>query len=159
MASASIAGNTEPEFERAVSFGEYKDGLRGLIHLLKYESVTPAPGAVGRDAGRGDIRVASACGGQVASANWPAAARPGAAASKQTARARVQSGGADRPRGQRSGSCRELEFGADVLLRHRETISQVGLSREERIENMRDAFRVSATRSASKDASSLWSTM
>ena len=37
----------EPEFERAVSFGEYEDGLRGLIHLLKYESITPVAGPLG----------------------------------------------------------------------------------------------------------------
>ena len=37
-----------PEFERAVSFGEYEDGLRGLIHLLKYESVTPVAAPLGR---------------------------------------------------------------------------------------------------------------
>jgi ComF family protein len=37
---------------------------------------------------------------------------------------------------------RELEFASGVLIRRRETISQVGLSRDERIENMRGAFRV-----------------
>ncbi len=31
---------------------------------------------------------------------------------------------------------------AGVLVRHRATVSQVGLTREERVENMRDAFRV-----------------
>jgi len=36
----------------------------------------------------------------------------------------------------------ELEFAAGTLIRQRETISQVGLSRDERIQNMRDAFRV-----------------
>jgi predicted amidophosphoribosyltransferase len=35
-----------------------------------------------------------------------------------------------------------LEVSTSLLVRHRETISQVGLSRDERIENMRDAFRV-----------------
>jgi predicted amidophosphoribosyltransferase len=35
---------------------------------------------------------------------------------------------------------------ADGLIRRRETVSQVGLSREERIANVRDAFRVKAAR-------------
>ncbi len=35
-----------------------------------------------------------------------------------------------------------LEVLDGALIRHRDTVSQVGLSREERIENMRDAFRV-----------------
>ena len=42
----------------------------------------------------------------------------------------------------RSSSAQKFEFSSSLLIRHRETISQVGLSREERIENMRDAFRV-----------------
>ena len=37
---------------------------------------------------------------------------------------------------------RKLETLTDALVRQRDTISQVGLSREERIENVRDAFRV-----------------
>ena len=32
----------EPDFDRAVSFGEYAEALRGLIHLLKYDNVLPA---------------------------------------------------------------------------------------------------------------------
>src|SRR5450755_1535594 len=38
----------EPEFDRAVSFGEYAGALRGLIHLLKYEKVLPAAPVLGR---------------------------------------------------------------------------------------------------------------
>ncbi len=37
----------EPAFDRALSFGEYKGSLRGLIHLLKYENVTPAASPLG----------------------------------------------------------------------------------------------------------------
>ena len=36
----------------------------------------------------------------------------------------------------------EYELASPVLVRHRQTRSQVGLDREARIENMRDAFRV-----------------
>ena len=37
----------EPEFDRAVSFGEYAGALRGLIHLLKYDKVLPAAPVLG----------------------------------------------------------------------------------------------------------------
>src|SRR5208337_4544967 len=37
----------EPEFARAMSFGEYEGGLRGLIHLLKYEAVLPVASVLG----------------------------------------------------------------------------------------------------------------
>src|SRR5271165_6780440 len=36
-----------PEFDRAVSYGEYEDGLRGLIHLLKYGGTLPAAKPLG----------------------------------------------------------------------------------------------------------------
>ncbi len=37
-----------PEFERAVAFGEYRDELRTLIHLLKYEGVVGVREQLGR---------------------------------------------------------------------------------------------------------------
>ena len=37
----------EPEFERAVSFGDYTTALRGLIHLLKYDKVLTATPVLG----------------------------------------------------------------------------------------------------------------
>jgi len=38
----------EPEFDRAVSFGEYARALRGVVHLLKYDTPLPAASVVGR---------------------------------------------------------------------------------------------------------------
>ena len=38
----------EPDFDRAVSFGEYAGTVRGLIHLLKYDNVMPAAPVLGR---------------------------------------------------------------------------------------------------------------
>ena len=126
-----------PEFERAVSFGEYQDGLRGLIHLLKYESI---------------IRVDAPLGAMLAQAIselWPACGdrRPllvPVPLHKSRRRTRGFNQAELIARAARKRLPRELEFDAEVVVRQRETISQVGLSREERIENMRDAFRVSA---------------
>jgi ComF family protein len=125
----------EPEFARAVSFGEYEGELRGLIHLLKYESVLP---------------VASVLGGMMAQAI--AELLPGCAnsrplivpvplhKSKRGARGFNQAELIARAALKRLDQPVELATG--VLIRHRATVSQVGLTREERVENMRDAFRV-----------------
>ena len=37
-----------PPFVRAAAYGSYDGGLRGLIHLLKYDQVRPAAGVLGR---------------------------------------------------------------------------------------------------------------
>ena len=126
----------EPEFERAVSFGEYEGGLRGLIHLLKYESVTPvAP-----------VRWA-ACWRRRSRSCLPDAAtrRPllipvPLHKSKRRTRGFNQAELIARAAAKRC--LRGLKLLPGILLRQRDTISQVGLSREERIENVRDAFRV-----------------
>ena len=80
----------EPEFDRAVSFGEYAGALRGLIHLLKYDKVLPA---------------APVLGGLLAEANpatrarrWrtiAAVAGASSSACQQTRRTRIQPGRAD----------------------------------------------------------------
>jgi len=38
----------EPPFEKAVAYGRYEEGLRDLIHLLKYGGVRPAANVLGR---------------------------------------------------------------------------------------------------------------
>jgi len=38
----------EPPFARAVAYGSYEEGLRELIHLLKYGGVRPAANVLGR---------------------------------------------------------------------------------------------------------------
>jgi predicted amidophosphoribosyltransferase len=37
-----------PPFAKAAAYGSYDGGLRGLIHLLKYDQVRPAAGVLGR---------------------------------------------------------------------------------------------------------------
>jgi ComF family protein len=126
----------EPEFERAVSFGEYEDGLRGLIHLLKYESITPVAGPLGsmlaeaiREllAGRGPLR--------------PLLVPVPLHKSRRRARGFNQA----ELIAHAAAKCvaPRLEVASGILLRQRDTISQVGLSREERLHNVHGAFRVS----------------
>jgi ComF family protein len=43
-----VCRRIERPFERAVSYGSYEGGLRELIHLLKYSGVRPAANVLGR---------------------------------------------------------------------------------------------------------------
>jgi len=125
----------EPEFARAVSFGEYEGGLRGLVHLLKYESVLPVAPVLGRMLASSIAELLPGCGDAI-----PLIVSVPLHRSKRSERGFNQA---------ELIACaavkrlpQPVEIATGVLVRQRATISQVGLSREERIANMRDAFRV-----------------
>ncbi len=125
----------EPEFARAMSFGEYEGGLRGLIHLLKYDAVLPvAPVLGGMLAGTIEDLLPS-CGDSV-----PLVVPVPLHKSKRGDRGFNQAELIARA----AVKClpQSLELAPEVLVRQRATISQVGLTREQRVENVRDAFRV-----------------
>jgi len=124
-----------PEFARAVSFGEYDGELRGLIHLLKYEGITPAVPVLGKLLAQAISELLPACGG-----HQPLLIPVPLHRSKQNQRGFNQAELIARAAARRLW--RKPEVASDVLIRHRETVSQVGLTREERIANMQDAFRV-----------------
>jgi ComF family protein len=124
-----------PEFSRAVSFAEYEGGLRGLIHLMKYEGVRPAAPVLGE-------MLAEAIGELLLAWERPAPILVPVPlhGSKRRERGFNQSeliavAAAKRLR-------QPLEVASKVLVRRRLTRSQVGLTREQRLENMRGAFRV-----------------
>ncbi len=127
----------EPEFERAVSFGEYEDGLRGLIHLLKYESITPVAGPLGS-------MMAQAIGELLLGRGLMRPLLVPVPLHKSRRRTR----GFNQAEliAQAAGKCLSprLEVASGILLRQRDTISQVGLSREERMRQC--AGRVSGER-------------
>ena len=125
-----------PEFERAVSFGEYRDGLRGLVHLLKYENVISAQAPLGRMLAEAVSELSPAFGSSRLLL-LPVPLHKNRRSSRGFNQAELI------VRAARKHLPPELELATTVLIRQRETISQVGLSREERIENMRGAFRVS----------------
>ena len=126
-----------PDFERAASFGEYKDGLRGLIHLLKYEAVTPVRGPLGRMLSEAisELRPAAVQGRPLL---VPVPLHKNRRHARGFNQAELIARAAMKCRSQ------DLQFDPGVLVRQRETLSQVALSREERIQNVRGAFRVSA---------------
>ena len=125
----------EPEFDRALSFGEYEGGLRGLVHLLKYEFVVPVASVLGGMIAGTIEELLPSCGEAV-----PLLIAVPLHKSKRSNRGFNQAELIARAAVRRLPKRVQLVTG--VLVRQRATISQVGLTREQRIENMRDAFRV-----------------
>jgi ComF family protein len=125
----------KPAFDRALSFAEYKGALRGLIHLLKYENVTPAAVPLGG-------KLADVVSELLAGRSDTVPLLMPVPLHKGRRRARGFNQAELIARAAAKHLHGKVEIAPEALVRHRETISQVGLSREERIENMRDAFRV-----------------
>ncbi len=122
----------EPAFDRAVSFGEYKGALRGLIHLLKYEGVRPVAVPLAEMLGEAITDLGLDASPVLVPVPLHKARRHDRGFNQAELIARAASKYFEQ----------KLAIAPEALVRRRETISQVGLSREERIENMRDAFRV-----------------
>jgi len=127
----------EPEFERAVSFGDYAAALRGLIHLLKYDKVLTATPVLGNLLAKaiGELNVGR-------EDSLPLIVPVPLHARKRRERGFNQTELIARAAVKRLPQ--RVEFAAGLLKRQRPTHSQVGLTREERVANMRDAFRVTA---------------
>ena len=123
----------EPEFDRAVSFGEYAGALRGLIHLLKYDGVLPATPVLGRLLAEAITQLGHDDHAKPLLVPVPLHASKRGERGFNQAELIVRSAVKHLPQ--------RLEV-APVLKRQRATHSQVGLTREERIANMRGAFRV-----------------
>jgi ComF family protein len=119
---------------KAVSRGPYEGVLRDLVHLLKYDRVQSAAGILGK---------------QLASALTPVLLEAGPSAilipvplhvSKLRVRGfnqaeRIAAATVKKLKG-------EVELNSNILVRHRATESQTGLTRHQRRENIRGAFRV-----------------
>ncbi len=139
-----------PLFARAASHAAYMGELRELIHLLKYHQVRPASGALGRMlAHAAEPLLASFDSQPVFVIPVPLHAAKfrerGFNQSELMARAAIrelgrQAGAAASDGGERAAV--RLELLTTVLLRRRATASQVGMTREERRENIRGAFAV-----------------
>ncbi len=123
------------EFARAVSFGEYQGELRGLIHLLKYNSVLPAAPVLG---GMLSHAIAELLPGCVESA--PLIVPVPLHRSKRSERGFNQAELIARAAAKELSP--SLEVATGILVRDRATRSQVGLTRQERLENLCDAFCV-----------------
>jgi ComF family protein len=124
---------SQPHFERALSYGDYSGNLRGLIHLLKYESVLPAANVLGQMLARAVKELISG-----REALHPILVPVPLHRTRHRWRGFNQAELIAR----HTAKLLALEVSTAVLVRRRDTVSQVGLNREERIANMSDAFRV-----------------
>lgn len=136
-ARCGLCQRLHPPFERAVAYGGYDGGLRDLIHLLKYQQVRPAASVLGRMLAETIAGFQNALpAGTIASVPVPLhvhkKAERGFNQSEMIARAALKQ--LARPE--------RFQMLTGVLVRSRETRSQVGLTRHQRRENLRGAFAV-----------------
>ena len=138
MARCGACQRLEPLFVRAAAYGSYDGGLRELIHLLKNEQIRPAANVLGRMLGETIAALAAAFDEQPpllvpVPLHASKLRQRGFNQSELIARAALKSPAL---------SGRSLPLHNSLLERSRPTASQTGLTRHQRRENMRRAFRV-----------------
>jgi ComF family protein len=133
MQTCGACQEERPQFARATAFGAYDGELRELIHLLKYEQVLPAAGVLG---------------GMLADAirklevGTPVSMVPVPLHSSKRRQRRFNQADLIARDALKKLAQNDFEFAGKVLVRVKPTVSQIGLTRPQRRENMRGAFRV-----------------
>jgi ComF family protein len=127
----------EHPFVKAAAYGSYEGGLRDLIHMLKYEGVRPAANVLGRML----AEVLDGLHPAMGDAKVLVVPVPLHIA-KQRQRGFNQSEMIAKIALKLAPSGNDYAFVADALERTRDTQSQIGLTRHQRRENLRGAFRV-----------------
>ena len=137
MLRCPVCRRIDRPFSRAVAYGSYDGGLRELIHLLKYNGVRPATNVLGRMLSEATRELEPGFEQEtvlvIPVPLYKGKRRQrGFNQAELIARAALKS----HPAGER------LQLATDILLRTRETQSQIGLTSHQRRENMRGAFAV-----------------
>jgi ComF family protein len=133
-----LCRRAQPLFGRAIAYGSYEGELRDLIHLLKFQQVRPAASVLGRMAAEAIGKLQDAIpAGRIPVIPVPLYKRKQAERGFNQAELIAQVALKQLSRPQRLELCR------GVLLRRRDTGSQIGLTRHQRRENLRGAFAVS----------------
>ena len=124
-------------FEQAIAFGSYDGALRELVHLLKYNGVRPAANPLGR-------MLAEAISKVETDFSQPAVLVVPVPLFKRKNRQRGfnQAEAIARAALKTFESPGRLQLATKVLVRTRETHSQIGLTSHQRRENLRGAFKV-----------------
>ena len=136
MLRCPVCRRLDRPFLRAVAFGSYDGGLRELIHLLKYNGVRPAANVLGRMLAEAVAEFEREFGsGRVLVIPVPLykgkRRHRGFNQAELIARRALKALGDER-----------LALATEILLRTRETQSQIGLTSHQRLQNMRGAFAV-----------------
>lgn len=126
-----------PPFERATAYGSYEQGLRELVHLLKFQQVRPAAGVLGRMLAEALAKLEpSLPPGVMMVVPVPLHSR------KRAQRGFNQAELIAKAALKNVASPLRFHLHSGVLIRQRETGSQIGLTRHQRRENLRGAFAV-----------------
>ncbi len=147
-----LCQRADPPFERAAAYGSYDGGLRDLIHLLKFQQVRPAAAVLGRMLAETiadldeAIPVGTGLSQKIGVVPVPLHVR------KQAQRGFNQAEMIARNALKQLSRPKRFELATGVLVRRRETGSQIGLTRHQRRENLRGAFAVNdPTRIVNRD--------
>jgi ComF family protein len=133
-----VCRRAERPFERAVAYGSYDGGLRELIHLLKFNGVRPAAAVLGRMLAE-SMAALEAEFGQAPVLVIPVPLFKGRRHQRGFNQAELIALAALKFRaGER------MQLRNDILLRTRDTHSQIGLTSHQRRENMRGAFKIAS---------------
>jgi ComF family protein len=122
-----------PWFEKACAYGSYDGELRDLIHLLKYEQVVPAADVLG-----------GMLAGAIAKLEIPRPVLmiPVPLHSSKRRQRRFNQAELIARAALKQSATHGAELAVNLLVRQRATVSQIGLTRPQRAENIRGAFRV-----------------
>ena len=125
-----------PPFAKAVAYGSYQGGLREMIHLLKYAGVFPAAKVLGRMVAEAMSGLEPILGdGTILVIPVPLHKSKGRQRGFNQAELIAKAALKFRPEGR-------FRLAANILLRQRDTESQIGMTSHQRRENMRGAFVV-----------------
>ncbi|HEY4903045.1 MAG TPA: ComF family protein [Candidatus Sulfotelmatobacter sp.] len=127
-----------PAFAKAVAYGSYEGGLREMIHLLKYAGVFPAAKVLGRVLAEAMTALEPVLGDDTiivipVPLHKSKRRQRGFNQAELIARAALKFCAAGR-----------FHLADNVLLRKRDTDSQIGMTSHQRRENMRGAFAISS---------------
>jgi ComF family protein len=123
-------------FAGAVAYGSYDGALRELVHLLKYEGVRPAAAVLGR------LLAEAVTGLQPAFTEKPVLMIPVPLYNGKRHQRGFNQAELIARHALKALKGSPLEIRTDILLRTRETHSQIGLTSHQRRENLRGAFAV-----------------
>jgi len=141
-----LCQRVDPPFERAVAYGSYDGELRDLIHVLKFQQVRPAAKVLGRALAGAVANLEKAMPvGTILVVPVPLHANKRAQRGFNQAELIAREALKELSRAQASMPRRarkRFELCTGVLLRRRDTGSQIGLTSHQRRENLRGAFKV-----------------
>lgn len=122
-----------PPYRKAVAYGAYDGELRELIHLLKYDQVHPAASVLGEMLASAIAKLELSGDVLVVPVPLHASKRRQRGFNQAELIAHVALKGMHDKR---------FELGTNALQRIKPTVSQIGLTRHQRQENLRGAFKV-----------------